>query len=197
MDHIDQFVNLKYLMNVANIGMFKIRNDGEIVQCNRTATTILDIPECIAPEGFNFYSYLQSKNIQRIIFALENFETSIKSYTGIQKTVLITSSPEGDDYIIMLITDITERKEIENKLEFERNMFKSFIDHVPATIYFKDLDSRFVEVNKKKVVDSGMTKSELLGKTDFDTFCYDEAKVKFDDEQSIIQTGKNIIKTER
>lgn len=74
----------------------------------------------------------------------------------------------------------------------ERNMMSSLIDNVPDTIYFKDLESRFIRVNQAQARILGFENpDDLIGKSDFDFF--EHARDAYDVEQEIIRTGKPVI----
>ena len=191
----DQLVDLDYLLNVAHIGMFKIKNDGSIIQCNQAALAMFDIPSTVNESTLCFYDFLLSKEKVDTLFALENYEMEVKSFFGFTKTMLISSSPQGDDYIIFLLVDITQRQVAERKLSYERNMFKSFIDQ-SALVFFKDTKGKFVEVNKQHIEEWKINKEELIGKTDFDIYPYDEAVKMQEIEQEVLRTKKSIIETE-
>ncbi len=97
-------------------------------------------------------------------------------------------------YINGLIENITEQKEFQKKLETERNLFTTLMDNVPDSIYFKDINSKFIIVNKSKAEKHGFNKTEyLVGKSDFDLFDTEHANIAYNDEQEIIRTGKPII----
>jgi PAS domain S-box-containing protein len=67
------------------------------------------------------------------------------------------------------------------------------MDTVSDRIYFKDLESRFVRVNRAMLDFLGLKDfREVLGKTDFDFFTEEHARPAFEDEQAIIRTGKPI-----
>jgi len=77
-------------------------------------------------------------------------------------------------------------------LMHERNMMMSLIDNVPDTIYFKDLESKFILVNKAQAELLGLKKPEdAIGKCDFDFF--EHARDAYNTEQEIIKTQKPII----
>jgi PAS domain S-box-containing protein len=92
--------------------------------------------------------------------------------------------------------DITDRIAAEKQLEFERNLFRSFMEHAPDLIYFKDRDGRFIEVNAAKANEMHLDPDELIGKTDFDLLPREEAQQKFDDELEVMRTEKAIQKEE-
>ena len=99
--------------------------------------------------------------------------------------------------VLSAIRDISERKQAEQIIATERNMLQQLMDHSPDTIYFKDLQSRFVRVNKAKAAKSGVSDpAALVGKTDFDHFSVEHSKRAFEDEQRIIRTGEPIIAQE-
>jgi PAS domain S-box-containing protein len=116
--------------------------------------------------------------------------------------------------------DITEHKQVEDKLAYERQLFRVLLGNTPDTIYFKDRESRFVRVSKSKaektleiVRDSYRATHPnagpdewppnlagvepfaewLIGKTDFDTYPEARARAAYEDEQEIIRGGKPII----
>lgn len=73
-------------------------------------------------------------------------------------------------------------------IEQERNMMTALIDNVPDTIYFKDLESKFIRINKAQANLLGLSHpDEAIGKSDFDFFKH--AQEAYDVEQEIIKTG--------
>ena len=91
-------------------------------------------------------------------------------------------------------SDITERRRIEDQLERERNLLRALMDNIPDNIYFKDLESRFVQINAAlaklfKLADP----REAIGRTDFDFFTEEHARAAFEDEQVVMHTGEPMI----
>ncbi len=90
--------------------------------------------------------------------------------------------------------DITARKQAELALAAEQALLQELLDNLPDTIYFKDLESRFIRVNQAQAARLGITDpAQAIGKTDFDFFTDDFAKASYADEQRIIQTGQPLI----
>ena len=86
--------------------------------------------------------------------------------------------------------DISVRKQAEEAVAYERHLLQSLMDHSPDRIYFKDLKSRFVRVNRALAGFFGIEDpAAATGKTDFDFFSTEHAQQAFDDEQRIISTG--------
>ena len=92
--------------------------------------------------------------------------------------------------------DITERVATEKQLKFERNLFRSFMEHAPDLIYFKDAEGRFIEVNAAKAEELNLSPEDLVGRTDFDFLPQAQAQQRFDDEAEIMRTRVPIQKEE-
>ncbi len=90
--------------------------------------------------------------------------------------------------------DITQRKQAEATLAYERDMLRTLMDNSPDLIYFKDRESRFVHFSKAfcshfRVADP----DQLKDKSDFDFYAESHARPAYNDEQEIIRTGHPIV----
>ena len=80
----------------------------------------------------------------------------------------------------------------------EQHLLNALLDNVPDYIYFKDHESRFIRTSKALATSFGLSDpAEFVGKTDFDFFTEEHARVAYRDEQEIIRTGQPISKEER
>jgi len=78
------------------------------------------------------------------------------------------------------------------------HLLKELMDFIPDVIYFKDIKGRFIMVNQAHAKGLGVKPEALVGKTDFDLFLKDRAKVMAEDDARVMTTGKPIIdKVER
>ena len=86
--------------------------------------------------------------------------------------------------------------EIEN-LKQSNLLLKNFLQNTPDSVYFKDLESRFLLISEAMARHFGSSSANALkGKTDFDIFGKDHSVQAFRDEQEIIRTGKPLINYE-
>jgi PAS domain S-box-containing protein len=93
--------------------------------------------------------------------------------------------------------DAHARRRTEQSLAHERHRLSMLMDHIPDSIYFKDLNGRFVLVNGYMAKIFGLKHPlEAVGKSDFDFFTKDHAQPAFEDEQEIMRSGKAIINKE-
>jgi diguanylate cyclase (GGDEF)-like protein/PAS domain S-box-containing protein len=79
----------------------------------------------------------------------------------------------------------------------EEDLLKTFLQHIPDGVYFKDRHSRFVRISRSLALRFGLDDpAEAMNKTDFDMFSEEHAKQAFDDEQEIVRTGQPIVDKE-
>ena len=90
----------------------------------------------------------------------------------------------------------TDNAELHLTLARERSLLRTMIDLIPANIYAKDAQSRFLASNVRVARSMGATPEQLLGKTDFDFFPPAMAQTFFDDEQAIVKSGQALIDRE-
>jgi PAS domain S-box-containing protein len=98
-----------------------------------------------------------------------------------------------------MLFDITERKRAEAELAYERHLLRTLLDNSTDHIYFKDAQSRFIRSSKAQARQFGVASpDELVGKSDFDFFTEEHARIAYENEQQIIRTGQPMIgKVER
>jgi len=79
----------------------------------------------------------------------------------------------------------------------ERDLLKMLADNIPDSIYFKDLQSRFIRCNQKTAdIFKLESPDQAIGKSDHDFFPESEADEYRADERHIIETGQPIINKE-
>jgi diguanylate cyclase (GGDEF)-like protein/PAS domain S-box-containing protein len=91
------------------------------------------------------------------------------------------------------VENLSRRLELEHTLERERELLRMIIDSIPAKIYAKDRNSRFIACNVLVAREMGTTTAQTIGKTDFDFFPEPMARGFFEDEQAVIRSGKPLI----
>ncbi len=78
-------------------------------------------------------------------------------------------------------------------LNQEALFFSRLMDNLRESVYFKDLEGRFIKANKACAKKHGLNDpADLVGKSDFDLFEDEYAQLSHDDEQEIIRTKKPI-----
>ena len=91
------------------------------------------------------------------------------------------------------MNSLSEHNNIPDEIS-ESLMFKTIMNNSKDSIYFKDSKHRFIYVNKNKAQRHGIDNpSEMIGKTDFDFISKEEAQEIFKIEESIYNTGRQVI----
>lgn len=101
---------------------------------------------------------------------------------------------EGKSVRVAAIRDLTEIKRQKELIEKEQWLLSTLMRNIPDSIYFKDLESKFIRVNKSTCEKFNVNSAEeLIGKSDFDIFDEEHALPAFNDEQQIIKTKIPIV----
>ncbi len=145
----------------------------------------------------NFKNHLQEKIQSKPGHYGNIFEIDLKSKSGkiipAEISIALIHS-EDHHHFILVIRDIAGRKEKEKNIVKEWNLTQYFMDYIPFSVYFKDLDSKFIKVNKSTVQKLGFNDaSELIGKSDHDIFTKEHADVAKADELKLINGKEAII----
>ncbi|MBB6004339.1 PAS domain S-box protein [Arcicella rosea] len=99
--------------------------------------------------------------------------------------------------IIMNFMDITKRKKAEQLLKSEQYLLRTIIDNLPLNVYVKDLASRKTLINKAELEYLGFKdEKEGIGKSDYETFTAEYAKIFIEEDQTVFNTGEAIINKE-
>ncbi|MCX6320214.1 MAG: PAS domain S-box protein [Bacteroidia bacterium] len=132
---------------------------------------------------------------------VENFEAIFRKKDGSFANGLMSASLidlDGVPHILNVTKNITARKQIEEAFTREQFLVTALLNNLPDHIYFKDIESRFIRINKSHAQSLGLTDPEqAAGKTDFDFHTPEHARQAYNDEQIIIQTGQPLTKEER
>ena len=198
---------LQLALRASNEGIWDWMTDGKAIFYSRR---ILEFLECTASAAPNIFlsPHLQVHQIDRPAFvravaqALDpngpetlavdaRVQTGGNSWRWLRIRGTVVRDRQGISLRIAgSMIDISLRKAAEAQIEEERHLLRTLIDHVPLQIYFKDLDSRIVMVNKGMAEYHGFgSSSELKGKHDRDLFSNDHWQKAAADEKRIMDSG--------
>ena len=108
-------------------------------------------------------------------------------------------TPRYDDSGVIVGTagifwDVTDATRAEEALARERDLLSALMDSSLDFIYFKDLQSGFLRINKAHATAFGLKDpAEAIGKADSDFFTGEHAQAAYDDEQRVIKTGQPLV----
>lgn len=90
---------------------------------------------------------------------------------------------------ITVTSDITEQKELENKLQQSRAQQQAILDNIPHMAWLKDKYGRYTSANESFAQYFKMSNIDIIGKTDFD-LCPNELATQYaDNDDKVLRTG--------
>jgi two-component system NtrC family sensor kinase len=97
-------------------------------------------------------------------------------------------SPEQ---VLLMIRDITQRKQIEKALHESQRFLQTVLDTVPMPIFWKDRNSVFLGGTQKLLNAVGLqSEADLIGKTDFDLPATQDRAIAYRaDDQQVMESG--------
>ncbi len=92
----------------------------------------------------------------------------------------------------------TEKLQKQNEIiEKERKLLRALMDNLPNTIYIKDINGRFLDVNPQQIaVTKGKSREAMIGKNDYDFYPKDIADIFNKDDMYVIKTGEAVVNKE-
>jgi PAS domain S-box-containing protein len=122
----------------------------------------------------------------------------------LHEDIYFVKKPFNDDELLALVTSLVRSWERQQalqvktqQLDHEASLLHALMDSLPDSIYFKDLKSRFIRVNRGFRLALGISdetaETQIIGKTDFDFQPPELASGFFEEEQRLFQTGVPII----
>jgi diguanylate cyclase (GGDEF)-like protein/PAS domain S-box-containing protein len=175
--------------------------DGAIIEANEaaltfygysfqqiTAMTISDINTLSEQE---VHAEMQkAKHEQRLFF---NFQHKLAS--GKIKDVEVYSGPieiGNTTLIYSIIQDVSQRRYAERALKSTEQQLRDLLDHASAVIYMKDMQGRYLCVNKRCEAIFDLEEENIINKTDFELFPANIATELQKNDQRVITSGEAI-----
>lgn len=172
--------------------------DGTILYTNRAYQELTGygpgttIPEHFEPE---YAAYVQ-REVLPTIMQHGNWRGNLDitcadgRYITVHSTTFLLSDADGNPTAMAnIFRDITEQQRQEQELRTNQMLLQGIVDNVPAVVYAKDCEGRYILANTQSAAMVGLTPAEVLGKRDAD-FLPPEVAARFEaNDQAIFQTG--------
>jgi PAS domain S-box-containing protein len=156
---------------VAELASRSVSIQGSLQQLNEHLTG-----ELLRQLGLLETRSVEQRRFNLIVLALTLAAAAVLVDTTVQRSILLPLMQAQAD------------------LAHERDLLRVLLDNVPDYIYFKDVESRFIRVNRAQGELLGVrTETEAVGRTDFDFFDHDLASKMYEDERKIIRSGMALV----
>lgn len=121
------------------------------------------------------------------------YEEMIPDGTGKTRMVITRKTAyrneKGEEFLVGVLHDITERKQMETELRESACRQKAILDNSPDPLWLKDAQGRHLAVNKPLAWAYGLAPEAIIGKTVLELFPGLASKIHLVD-QAVIRTGK-------
>ncbi|WP_374564797.1 PAS domain S-box protein [Ideonella sp.] len=195
---------------VAGVGAWQFDLDPPAITWSPEMNRIHEVEPSYRPslkEGLEFYPPEARPAIEQAVQqAIESgrgwdLELPLRTAKGRLRWVRAVGEPEFAEgrpvRLVGSMQDITNRKEIEASLAYERHLMSALLDTVPDQIYFKDRDSRFLRINPGLARRYGLSDpAEAVGRSDADFFTPEHAQRTAAVERHIVETGEPVLNLE-
>ncbi len=198
---------LKTKSEVAHVGYWEFDVQTEnLFWCDETKK-IHQVPLSFEPnvnEAINFYKPGYSRNKISMLFhrAIEerspfNERLTIITKNGEEKWIQSAGKAivKNGEVVKVFGTfqDIHDQVMAETKIMENEQLLTTLIDNLPLNVFVKDLDSRKILVNKSECEYLEKSPKELIGKTDYDLYDEEVAKISREEDLEVLKSLKPIL----
>lgn len=205
---------LKYrnLIDNAGVSLFTSTLNGRFTFVNHRAIQLTGY-DCDELIGMSFANIVDKKNIEKVLANYQtqlhndieetHIEFDIRTKTGetkcVEQSAVILKENNVPIGFHCVVKDITQKRDMENvvkkyeeKLIEKQALLQSILDNATSIIYVKDMQGKYVLINKQFKEYLNVEDTEIIGKTDFDFTEPNQAeRYKFTDDE-VIRSGKPV-----
>jgi len=192
------------LAETATDGIISIDDQSTIRYVNRAAAQMFGY-ELAEMFGKNLASLMPERFRQLHLTSLRRYVTTEQrriSWRAVELVGLHKSGREfpievsfGEDirngrhFFTGVVRDVTDRKRSEEALRASEQRLLAIVDNTNAVIFIKDLELRYLLVNREYERLFDVRRDQIRGKTDFDIHPHDVAETLQANDRQVIETG--------
>ncbi|MEJ2746043.1 MAG: PAS domain S-box protein, partial [bacterium] len=173
--------------------------DGNIIDANRSACDMFDYPK----------EEICARTIKDIVAAelqvpsresLEEWQNNARyvETIGVRRDGASVPIEIGNSLVeiggqrrmISIVRDISERKQVGEKLSKSELKYRTLLENLPQRIIYKDINSVYISCNENFAMDMKMRPAEIVGRTDYDLFPRELAESYRRVDKEVLRSGR-------
>ena len=91
--------------------------------------------------------------------------------------------------LLGIVREISDRKQLQEELQQKAIEQEVLLDSIPAAVYYKNLDTKYIAINRRGAEVINQPIAEITGKTDYDFFPHDQATAFLKDDREVMDLG--------
>ncbi|MGB6297208.1 MAG: chemotaxis protein CheB [Rivularia sp. (in: cyanobacteria)] len=195
-------IDVENLLRTTDIGVVFLDRELKIRKFTPAATAAINLVESDVNRPLEHLSYNMDcadfpKLLEEVIASEQPIEREVKlKKTGVSLLMRVFPYRQDDnsfDGLVITFVDINEIKKVQEKLsqthdalgQNERQL-RAILDNTASIIFVKDIEGRYLLVNKRYLTLFKLSESEVIGKTDHDLFSPELADSLRDNDRKVI-----------
>lgn len=191
------------LYDLAPVGYVTISEKGLILEANLTAATLLGVPRStlvlqplsryiLADDSDSYYVHHKKifKTEETQVCELRMLRHSSAFFWARLEHNFTHDAETGAPVCRTVLSDITVVKQAEETLQRSANIQRALFDTIPDIVWLKDVDGKYIVVNRAYAQMAACTPENILGKTDYDVFPKNLAAQMIADDLRVIQSAQ-------
>ncbi len=211
------YTRLMSLFEAMTEGVILIAPDGQIVEANPAAELILGLKRSeitgrsyvspdwriLRPDGTPMpaeemagpRAMSERRTIKDVVMGIERQDGTV-AWISVSGSPLLNAGGELEG-VVGTFADITERKLIEEALEYSERNYRTLVESLPQKVFLKDSDSVYISCNGRYAEDHNIEPEDIPGHTDYDFYPRDLAEKYIADDRRVMQSGETLRFEER
>lgn len=180
----------EHLFNTALDAIIGLDEDGVIRQANPATEPLFGVNTSYLI-GQRLNKQLPGLTDQLNLWPSRSEQTLVRPDHSLRIVEVAISSQSRQDFLeyVVLLRDITNRKEMEVALQESEERLKAVLDNSTALIYVKDTQGRYLMINHRCETLFHVTKEAVQGKTDYDFFSRELADILQSNDKKVLEAG--------
>ncbi|MGC9386098.1 MAG: ATP-binding protein [Hydrogenovibrio sp.] len=200
------------VLNVSHNGLFDFNLQNETIRYSRSVHEVCGVSVSgLGNHKTGFFKRIHPNDVPLVEEALEmhlqtawpfdvrfRFKTDAGTYVWLQSygKALKNKATGQLERFVGSLTNISQRKYVEDMVHQREQLVEQIIDSLPISIYVKDDTGCFRFFSRQTEKETGIDRAGAIGKTDYEIFPIQQARLAVQQDQAVIREGRLILSEE-